>query len=454
MAHLYGSNWRWYRARMRQALIEITQAWARVSAPERKRIATHGTALGAVALVAFVRWVLDVPGLTAPFLFFTAAVAVSASIGGIGSAVTAILASIVLARSTSAAPWLMCLLFAVEAGAITAVVVRLSRVLRQHRDWLESADVSLRGLRAVERQGRIVATAFSRLQEASFERAVVTLDRDGRIADWGEAAVRLYGVDGGRVIGSSGAELFGPARSAEEFAAILSDARKGVVARARGRHVRSDGTPFDAEVELQAVPPLAGDGFTLLIHDLSGEQASESSAQQAEARQQALREEADVAQRQLASLQSVTDPYLDALPTVEAASALLERLRGEVRADGIAIVRVRGFRPGVFSAAEGLQPQPARIQGEARAQRAGRALLIHNDPARVGEMTAVGWPDEVRSLIAVPVLRGGETEAMIEVAYVRGRRSTEWEIALIQVVAARAAGLLYDTTYAKAGAVA
>jgi hypothetical protein len=42
------------------------------------------------------------------------------------------------------------------------------------------------------------------------------------------------------------------------------------------------------------------------------------------------------------------------------------------------------------------------------------------------------------------VLHGGRLQGAIEVVDLRGRRSTEWEIALIQVVAARTAGMPLD----------
>jgi GAF domain-containing protein len=169
----------------------------------------------------------------------------------------------------------------------------------------------------------------------------------------------------------------------------------------------------------------------VLVHDLSRRQASESAARLAEEKTNALRDEVDVTKRQLASLLTITDPDLDTLSVTDAATALLDRLRAEIGADGVAIVR---------AGASGHRP--------------GRTLLIHNDAARVREMSAVDWGSEVSSLIAVPVVRGGRSEAVIEVAYFRGRRSTEWEIALIQVVAARAVGLLQDTKYAQIGAVA
>jgi hypothetical protein len=79
--------------------------------------------------------------------------------------------------------------------------------------------------------------------------------------------------------------------------------------------------------------------------------------------------------------------------------------------------------------------------------------MIHNDPAAVAESSAAGWPADVSSMMAMPVVRAGTTQAMVEVAYRTGRRATEWEIALVQVAAARIAGL-QDDRYADSGAVA
>ena len=56
--------------------------------------------------------------------------------------------------------------------------------------------------------------------------------------------------------------------------------------------------------------------------------------------------------------------------------------------------------------------------------------------------------------MAMPVVRAGSTHAMMEVVYRTGRRATEWEFALVQVAAARIAGVLQDDRLADSGAVA
>ena len=81
-----------------------------------------------------------------------------------------------------------------------------------------------------------------------------------------------------------------------------------------------------------------------------------------------------------------------------------------------------------------------------------RTVMIHNDPAAVAEVSAAVWPDDVSSLIAVPLVRAGSTTAVMEAVNRTGRRATEWEIALVQVVAARIAGFLENESYLDAAA--
>ena len=135
---------------------------------------------------------------------------------------------------------------------------------------------------------------------------------------------------------------------------------------------------------------------------------------------------------------------------------MLERLRGSIDADGIALVQLNRFRRSVICAPGGLQCQRGiqRPLGEIRRPDASRTLILHNDPAGVSELSAAGWPDGVSSLISVPVVRGGATMAVMEVVNRAGRRATEAEIALVQVVAARVAGFVQEDAYADSGAVA
>src|SRR5262249_403624 len=183
------------------------------------------------------------------------------------------------------------------------------------------------------------------------------------------------------------------------------------------------------------------DGFAVVVHDLTRQHAWEAFATSSAETHAELRQEADTAHRQLATLQDVTDPSLNALTGGDLVTTLLDRLRAAIGAEGIAFADVGRFRPRVFCTTGGIQCAGgvSRHRAESRSEESARTLLIHNDAVRVAEMSVVEWPEGVASLIAVPVVRAGTTQAVIEVVNTRGRRSTEWEIALVQVVAARIA---------------
>jgi GAF domain-containing protein len=155
----------------------------------------------------------------------------------------------------------------------------------------------------------------------------------------------------------------------------------------------------------------------------------------------------ELAQRQLSTLRDLTDPALNALGTVQFVAELLDRLRTAIHADGIALIDCDREARHVFCASGGMQCQQVHHPVAAVNTDAARTVMIHNDAAGVAEMSATGWPDDASSLIAVPVVRGGSPRAIMEVVNRTGRRATEWEIALVQVVAARIAGSLEDGFY-------
>jgi PAS domain S-box-containing protein len=320
-------------------------------------------------------------------------------------------------------------------------VARLSAALQKQRRQLNAAEASILELQSLVRHGRAIDIAFGHLEEVSTDDVLVILDQEGRITGWRAGATRLYGCTAEDVLGMSGAALFCPAVPDQDFRGVLAEASRHGVARQSGRHRRADGTQFDADVEVR--PLLEHGGFTMLTRDRTRRQEWQAFAASAADEGTVLREEAAVAQRQLATLQSVTDPSLNALPGPHLVTTLLDRLREAVEAGGVALVRFDEPEGSVLPATDGLQPQGLvwRGQSDTRGLADGRILLIQNDPPRVAESSAVGWPGTVSSLIAVPVLCGGRLEGAIEVVHERGRRSTEWEIALIQVVAARV-GLL------------
>jgi hypothetical protein len=160
-------------------------------------------------------------------------------------------------------------------------------------------------------------------------------------------------------------------------------------------------------------------------------------------------DEAAQARFQLETLQSVTDPGLNTLNGEELVTSILDRLREALGSDGVALCAVDGRTGRIFSAGEGLGPLGVvkRSPAEFRENGSRRTVLVHNDAQRVADISLCGWPSEVTSLIAVPIAPGGRLQLVVEVVNRQGQRATEWELALIQVVAERAAGLLRGDSY-------
>jgi PAS domain S-box-containing protein len=424
---------------MRNPLAGIVEILRRLDMREQQRLTTHAVGLGSVAAAVFLRWALGADELQ--FWLFSAAIAVSAAFGGMAPALVAALASLLAVRLTTSLPLTSGLLLVAEGLTVALVIAFFRTTIGQERQRMRAIQPWMLELKSTERQGRLVESAFSQLDEAA-DTVVVMLDSGGRISGWRAGATRLYGCAAADVIGTSPSALFDDL-SEEGLARIILDARQGD-AGFRGRQRRADGSTFDAEVRIRPQSRGGFDGFVMIVRDLTDQQAYLE-----------LRQEADVANRQLWTLRHLTDPSLNSLAGGEFVATLLDRLRGAIDAEGVALVYMENFRRRVICAESGLQSERGvyRPPLDLRRADAGRTLMIHNDAAAVAESSAAGWPADVSSMMAMPVVRAGATLAMVEVAYRTGRRATEWEIALVQVAAARIAGL-QDDRYADSGAVA
>jgi hypothetical protein len=150
-----------------------------------------------------------------------------------------------------------------------------------------------------------------------------------------------------------------------------------------------------------------------------------------------LQKAAMEAERRLSALEQLTDPGLNPASGADAVDELLACLRATVDADAVAFVSIRPSSIDVMSSV-GLRPEPRAP----RATDTGRFLnprvtLVHNDRARIEQTSAVRWPATVTSLIAVPVICDGEPCAIVEVVNDRPKSATDWDVALIRVVADR-----------------
>jgi PAS domain S-box-containing protein len=402
-------------------------------------LTAHAFAALVVAGAFLLQWTLG-RAAEPQFWLFHVAVALTAAYGKAEATLVAILLSMLVARLSSAVPMSTAVLFGIEGLMIGLVVLRMRTVIRALRRRLEG---SVREFESAEAERTRLDRALSRLDQAVDDTAVILLDRAGYVSDWRTAATRLYGFKGTEMVSAGAAALFDePGRA--EFHRLLAEARGGPTRRCC-RQLRADETRFEAEIEVSPLGPDGRDGFTMIVRDLTHQQARAASDCSAAETHAHLRSEVELAQRQLWTLQELTDPTLNLLGAVQFVPELLDRLRSAIHAEGVALVHLGRHPRHLLCASEGLQCQRVNQRsGVAVTIDRARAVMIHNDPTAAAEVSAAVWPDDVSSLIAVPLVRAGSTTAVLEVVNRTGRRATEWEIALVQVVAARMAGFLED----------
>ena len=415
---------------------------------QARALTAYALAASAVAGAFLLQWTLGRAAGEPQFWLFHVAIVLTAAYGGAAATLVATLLSVLLARLSSAVPMSTALLFGAEGLLIGLVVLRMTKVIQDLRRSLKDSD---RELESAERQRTRMDRALSRLDEASEDTAVILLDQAGCVSEWRTGATRLYGSDSHEMVSTGAAALFDES-GRMDFPRLLAAAR-GATTRRSCRQVRVDGTMFEAEIEVSPLSPHGLDGFTMIVRDLTHQQARAAADWSTAETHAQLRGEVELAQRQLLTLQDLTDPTLNLLGAVEFVSELLDRLRSAIHAEGIVLIDFGRDPRRLFCASEGLQCQRVHHRpGAAVTTDTARTVMIHNDRAAVAEVSAAVWPDDVSSLIAVPLVRAGSTTAVMEVVNRTGRRATEWEIALVQVVAARIAGFLEDESYVDAAA--
>jgi PAS domain S-box-containing protein len=414
--------------------------FAFLASEQGTRLTAHAFAVVVVAGAFLVQWALGRAAGEPQFWLFYVAIALTAAYGRAEPTLVAILLSVLLARLSSAVPISTAVLFGIEGLMIGFVVLRMGTVIRALR---RSLDGTARELDSAKGERTRLDCALSRLDQALDDTAVILLDRAGHVSDWRAGATRLYGFKSRDMVSAGAAALFDePGRA--EFHRLLAEARGGTIRRSC-RQRRADETRFEAEIEVSPLGPDGRDGFTMIVRDLTHQQARAAADWSTAETHAHLRSQVELAQRQLWTLQELTDPTLNLLGAVQFVPELLDRLRWAIHAEGVALVHFGRQRRHLLCASEGLQCQGVHQRsGAAVTTDRGRAVMIHNDPTAAAEVSAAVWPDDVSSLIAVPLVRAGSTTAVLEVVNRTGRRATEWEIALVQVVAARMAGFLED----------
>jgi len=406
----------------------------------RERLRVHGVALLIVAAAALG---ISVTGLTAqgvPFTVFALAVALAAGYGGALAGLVASLATVLAANAVLSQPvdTTTKVMLAIGGSALAWLVGTIATRRRDADSDLQTVEGANRELQRRDRQARAVDAALRHLEEMTSDTAVVGVNTQGLITEWRNGAERVYGYTADDVLGLSAEMLFATVSGGPQFAALLTDGLKRGSVRRPDVHVRKDGTRFHVDVELKAFREGGAAGFTLAVRDLARDREWAAYREAAIRAQAALQDAADEARRQLEALENLTDPTLNPLAGPDAVNELLDRLRAILGADGIALVH--RLAPSTrLATARGLQPvaDVAHADTKQRAPASGRVAVVHNDPERVEQVSSLQWPEDVSSLMVVPVTYNGRVWSTIEVVNERPRRATDWDVALVRIVADR-----------------
>jgi PAS domain S-box-containing protein len=402
----------------------------------------HLTALLLVAVIATAKHVTGLTDGSASYTLYVLAVAISAFVGGVAPAAVATMAAVLLADAGAAAGSQPAarVLFVLEAIAVAALVGVTSSRLREATIQLGTARGATDELHRQVRGGLIARDALEHLEQVATDNAVFVVNAQGLVVEWSRSAERMYGYHAEQTLGSPVATLFGEVGAAVAVQEVLSSNRQQAVAQHTGVHRRADGSRVHVEFEVRPCALPDAEHFTIVVHDLSRRRETEAFRDAAERAQTALQQAADEARDQLATLEALTDPAVNPAGGTGLISELLDRLRAGVHADGVALVQTGRSATRVVAVA-GLRAISARGGGgQANGGTAdGRVVLVHNDGARVAQVSALSWPATVSSIVIVPVCQMGSVAFRMEIVNERRARATEWDLALGRVVADRLA---------------
>ena len=418
----------------------VTHLLSPPTTEEHDRRRAHLFALLLVAVVATVKHVTGLTEGSAMYTLYMLAIALSALMGGFAPACIAVMASALLAGAyahTASGPTDR-VLFALEGLGMAAVVAAVSSRVREADAQLGTLEVASDELRGQARRGQLTHNALQHLEEMAPDVAVFVVNAQGLIVEWSSSAERMYGRTAEQIVGSSVTAILSDGVATTDVQALLTEKPHAERTPRPSVHRRSDGTRVHVEVEVKPCRLPFSDLFTIAVHDMSRQRESDAFREAALRAQAALQKAADDAQGQLAALESLTDPSVNPVSGSAAVGELVERLRSSLRADGIALVHLGRTGTRVVSGA-GLRPTQVRAPGAAATSGTadGRVALVHNDAARVAQLSALAWPPTVSSIMVVPVCHTGQAGFRLEVVNERRAPATEWDLALARIVADR-----------------
>lgn len=262
--------------------------------------------------------------------------------------------------------------------------------------------------------------------------AFVTIDRDGIIRVWNVAAERMFGWPASEAIGKPFRALATPpefrARHDARRTALVENTDPVATQTYDVELQRRDGTRFPAEstvskVEVQGEVLLSG-----FIRDLTDRRRRQEE-REALMREQAAREEAERVAELVSGMQLLVDAALAHSTLDDILSDLVTRVRGVLQADAASIHLVEEGRLVLRAASDGSPAAP--FTGEAFAGRVAEARepLLVQDPG----------PEEVASVIGVPLLAEGDVGGVVVASAAPPRRFTADDLSILRLAADRVA---------------
>jgi PAS domain S-box-containing protein len=262
--------------------------------------------------------------------------------------------------------------------------------------------------------------------------AFVTLDRDGIIRVWNVAAERMFGWPAREAIGKPFRALVTPPEFRDRHDArrlALVDSSDPVATEIYDTELqRRDGTRFPAESTVSKVEAQGEILVSGFIRDVTDRRRRQEE-REALMREQAAREEAERVAELVSGMQLLVDAALAHRTLDDILSDLVTRVRGVLQADAASIHLVEEGRLVLRAASDGSPGAP--FTGEAFAARVGEARepLLVQDPG----------PEEVASVIGVPLLAEGEVGGVVVTSAAPPRRFTADDLSILRLAADRVA---------------
>ena len=296
--------------------------------------------------------------------------------------------------------WLLAVGTPTVAGILIA---RLLGRLRQHARSLEESE---------ERTRQVLDTAPD---------AFVTLDRDGVITTWNEAAERMFGWTKAEAVGQMLRELVTPeelrGRHDERRWALVESGSPDAMQRFDVELVRRDGRRFPGEATVARVE-IQGEVFVSgFIVDVT-ERLRQRAEREALFREQAARAEAERVTEIVAGMQALVDATLAHRSLDGILRELVAQVRGVLGADhaAIALSDESGALAIAASEPEETDAEPfARQVAEAR-----DAMLAHDD-----------------TLVGVPLVPEGEVTGVLVAGVAPPRKFTNEDLTLLRLAGER-----------------